>query len=278
MHVHRYVFAFLAIAVSMHAENGSIVGPDSADIKFNIRAYQSHRDYLSIEKEIPSSSLHAVRHASTGSKLIIPAVFISYGVLAQVAKPLRKFDEHIDTEVNRHFKKRRRLDDYLQYTPVSVMYGLDFVGVNAKHNFRDRTFVVIASHLIIGGTVQTIKIATGVERPDGSNRLSFPSGHTATAFVGAHILFKEYKDTSPWIGIAGYATATTVGAMRILNRRHWFSDVATGAGIGILSVEIGYMLLPVFRHIIGVEQIQSTLVIAPVIGKNQYGLGMAWAF
>lgn len=34
--------------------------------------------------------------------------------------------------------------------------------------------------------------------------------------------------------------------MRILNRRHWLSDVVTGAGIGIASVEIAYLLLPVF--------------------------------
>jgi len=280
MHPLRFVFAFLAIAiaVTVYAEDGLIDGTYSTDYRFKMFTYRSRRDYLSAEMEIPAPSLHTVRHVNSISKFIIPSVFVSYGVLAQVARPLQKFDKHIDTEVSRHFTKRRRMDDFLQFTPVAAVYGLDFIGVNSKNNMRDRTFVVITSHLIMGGAVQTIKIAAGVERPDGSNRHSFPSGHTATAFVGAHILFKEYAKTSPWIGVAGYAAATTVGTMRILNRKHWFSDVVTGAGIGILSVEIGYMLLPVFRQIIGVDQNQSALAIAPVIGNNQYGIGMVWVF
>ena len=130
----------------------------------------------------------------------------------------------------------------------------------------------------MGGSVQVFKMATGVERPDGSNHQSFPSGHTATAFTGAHILFKEYKDVTPWIGVAGYATATTVGAMRVFNRRHWVSDVVTGAGAGILSAEIGYLLLPVFHRIIGVEESKSNLVIAPTFGNNHYGLGLVYVF
>jgi len=261
MHKHQFAFAFLAIAVFMQAGEGSIVSPDSikTTFEYDIECYSD-------------------KISTPASTFIIPAVCISYGVLTRVSKPLQQFDRHIETEVRRHFTKRSHFDDFLQYAPVSAVYGLDFVGIKAKHNFRDRTFVVITSYLIMGGTVQTIKNATGIERPDGSNRLSFPSGHTATAFTGAHILFKEYRDASPWIGVAGYAAATTVGAMRILNQKHWFSDVVTGAGIGILSVEIGYMLLPVFRQIIGVEQNQSTLAIAPMIGNNQYGLGMVWVF
>jgi len=214
---------------------------------------------------------------SVFSLFIIPTVFVTYGAFAQVANPLQQVDRNIDKEVTKHFK-RRTFDNQLQYVPIVAVYGLDLIGVKAKHNFRDRTFVAITSHLIMGGTVQGIKMATCVERPDGSNLYSFPSGHTATAFTGAHILFKEYKDVTPWIGITGYAIATTTGTMRILNRRHWLSDVVAGAGIGILSAEIGYMLLPVFHKIIGVEQTKSTLVIAPVFGNNQYGLGMAYLF
>ena len=46
---------------------------------------------------------------------------------------------------------------------------------------------------------------------------------------------------SPWISVGGYVVATTVGVSRILNNRHWISDVLAGAGIGILSVEFGYL-------------------------------------
>ena len=71
---------------------------------------------------------------------------------------------------------------------------------------------------------------------------SFPSGHTANAFMIATMMYKEYGELSPWIGIGSYASASTVAVMRMLNNRHWMSDVLFGAGIGILSTELGYYL------------------------------------
>ncbi|MDR2232187.1 MAG: phosphatase PAP2 family protein [Tannerella sp.] len=212
------------------------------------------------------------------ANFIIPAVLISYGALAQTVNPLERLDDHISMEVERNNIKRNTIDDYLQITPMAVAVGMNIMGVKAAHNFRDRTFVELSSFMIMGGTVQVIKRATNIPRPDGSNNQSFPSGHTAFAFTGAHILYKEYKDLSPWIGIAGYATATTVGAMRILNRKHRLSDVVAGAGVGILSTEISYMLLPVFHRIIGVKEDEPALVIAPMIGNGQYGVGVAYVF
>jgi hypothetical protein len=47
---------------------------------------------------------------------------------------------------------------------------------------------------------------------------------------------------SPWYSIAGYGVATATGIMRVLNNRHWVSDVMSGAGIGIMSTELAYAL------------------------------------
>ncbi|MDR1331968.1 MAG: phosphatase PAP2 family protein [Tannerella sp.] len=126
--------------------------------------------------------------------------------------------------------------------------------------------------------VYTVKNTTNIRRPDGSNNCSFPSGHTATAFVGAHILYREYRDVSPWICVAGYAVATGTGVLRVLNRKHWISDVITGAGIGILSAEAGYMLLPAIRNTLGITGEKSRLLVSPVIGENQYAIGLAYTF
>mgnify|MGYP003096824372 FL=1 len=98
------------------------------------------------------------------------------------------------------------------------------------------------SALLMGSTVYFLKQTTHVTRPDGSNEHSFPSGHTATAFMTATMLTKEYGHRSPWIGIGAYSVATATGMMRMANNKHWLSDVLTGAGIGILSTEIGYYL------------------------------------
>lgn len=61
--------------------------------------------------------------------------------------------------------------------------------------------------------------------------------------MAATILHKEYGLTrSLWYSVGGYAVATGIGAFRVMNNRHWVSDVMMGAGIGILSTELGYAL------------------------------------
>ena len=47
---------------------------------------------------------------------------------------------------------------------------------------------------------------------------------------------------SPWYSVAGYGVATATGVMRVLNNRHWVSDVLSGAGIGIMSGELAYAM------------------------------------
>ena len=98
------------------------------------------------------------------------------------------------------------------------------------------------STLITAATTYTLKNTIHDTRPDGTDRHAFPSGHAAIAFSGAHVLFKEYKDVSPWIGIGGYAVATAVSCDRVLRNRHHWDDVAAGAAIGILSTELSYWL------------------------------------
>lgn len=70
---------------------------------------------------------------------------------------------------------------------------------------------------------------------------SFPSYHTTQAFIGATVLAEEYggRRGGGWIMAGGFTLATATGAMRLLNNRHWSSDVLAGAGIGILSTESG---------------------------------------
>ncbi len=99
-----------------------------------------------------------------------------------------------------------------------------------------------AGYLIMGGSVKSLKTLFSVERPDGSDALSFPSGHSARAFMMAGLLTREYGGLSPWVGAGAYSLAAATGVMRIANDRHWLSDVLTGAGLGILSAEAGYLI------------------------------------
>ena len=80
--------------------------------------------------------------------------------------------------------------------------------------------------------VQGAKMAVGRERPDGSNSLSFPSGHSASAFATATVLQEHFG----WkAGVPAYAFASFVGASRMAASKHYLSDVIVGAGIGIAA-------------------------------------------
>lgn len=152
-------------------------------------------------------------------------------------------DDHFRSLRNNYLPHfRKHVDDYMQYTPAAVMLGLKAAGVESRSSWGRMLTSDAFSVALMAGVVNTVKRTTQVERPDGSNNHSFPSGHTATAFMTATMLTKEYGDRHPWIGIGAYSLATATGLMRMANNKHWLSDVLTGAGIGILSTEVGYYL------------------------------------
>ena len=131
-------------------------------------------------------------------------------------------------------------DDYLQYSPAAVMLGMKAAGVEGRSSWGRMLLSDAFSVTIMATLVNSIKRTAKVERPDGSSNNSFPSGHTAMAFMTASMLCHEYGYVSPWISAGAYTVATATGIMRMANNRHWLSDVMAGAGIGILSTELGY--------------------------------------
>ena len=135
------------------------------------------------------------------------------------------------------------IDDYLQFFGPAMTVGLKLGGYEGRSDWPRLLASAGLSYAIMAGFVNGIKYTAKEMRPDGSTANSWPSGHTATAFVGASLLHKEYGLTrSPWFSVAGYGLATATGVMRVLNNRHWISDVMSGAGIGILSTELGYAI------------------------------------
>jgi membrane-associated phospholipid phosphatase len=169
-------------------------------------------------------------------------------------------DEHLH-----HFHSH--IDDYLQYAPIAVVYGLDFMGVKAKNDFANRTALLIKSELIMMAITYPLKKIAAEPRPDTGALNSFPSGHTAQAFAAATFMAKEYGHKSPWYTVGAYTIATSVGAMRMLNDRHWLNDVLAGAASGIFSTNMAYLT---HRYKWGNKKKTShqTLVVPSYDGKN----------
>lgn len=145
---------------------------------------------------------------------------------------------------------RSEIDNYTQFSPYAVLVGCKLAGYKGRSNWGRLAVSTAFSNIAMATIVNSMKYSVKEMRPDNSTRNSFPSGHTATVFTAATILHKEYGLTrSPWFSIGGYAVATTTGVMRVLNNRHWISDVMAGAGIGILSTELGYFAADlIFRN------------------------------
>ena len=139
------------------------------------------------------------------------------------------------------------IDDYTQFFGPAMTVGLKLGGYEGRSDWPRLLASAGLSYAIMAGFVNGIKYTAKEMRPDGSTANSWPSGHTATSFVGATILHKEYGLTrSPWFSVAGYGVAAATGVMRVLNNRHWVSDVMSGAGIGIMSTELGYAIGDLF--------------------------------
>ena len=177
------------------------------------------------------------------TQLIAPAVLVTLGSIGVKNAGFGRMNDKVREAMGYSFHGRRKTyaDDYIQYLPIASVYGLSLLGAKAKHDYVDRTMVLAVSAATMATAVNVIKYTVKEKRPDSGKRNSFPSGHTATAFMGAEIVREEYG----WgYGAAAYGVATFIGLMRLYNERHWTTDVLAGAGIGILSARVGYWLLP----------------------------------
>lgn len=213
-------------------------------------------DAIRIEKRIVDSKVYQITHVG------VPLIVIG----GLTYKKDQNFYNMRNTYVPRF---RFSYDDYLQYSPGIIMLGLKSFGVEGRSSWGRMLTSDAISAGIMAITVNSLKSTVNRERPDKSANNSFPSGHTATAFMMATMLHKEYGTTrSPLYSILGYSLATGTAISRQLNNRHWFSDVLTGAGIGIVSTELGYYLADLIFKQKGL--IRTPLSRTPIIADQPY--------
>lgn len=156
-------------------------------------------------------------------------------------------------------------DNYLQYTPTLINIGSHLMGLKTKSQPKDQLAMFVIGTGIYYVTVKSMKYVINETRPNGEP-YSFPSGHTTTAFFGAHTLAKEYWEEHPGIAITGYALAITTGILRMANNQHWASDVLMGAAMGIASAEAAYWVYPKLKKALH----QSAFEWDPIVSPNFY--------
>jgi hypothetical protein len=209
----------------------------------NISAQESDSVTQAIVKKIHLRPLPSNKNYLSAKSLIVPTAFVSYGFSSLTSGGLQKLNKNICEEVVEDCSGfNTRVDDYLKYAPAASVYLLNLVGVKGRHKILDRTIILAMSTILSEQLVTALKHGTHQLRPDGSTYNSFPSGHTTTAFIGAELMNQEFGWRSPWYSVVGYSMATGTALLRIMNNRHWLSDVIAGAGIGMLSTKFSYWL------------------------------------
>lgn len=214
-------------------------------------------------------SIFSIKDNLSYKHFIIPTTLISSGLLLKNAPMNKNLQGNLRAILGTDF--HTKIDDYLQFTPILQIYVGRYLGIKPKNDVLHQTINIAISNAIMGGIVQTMKHTFKEERPDGSDEFSFPSGHTATAFTNASLLFYEYKDASIWYASSGFLFATATGFLRIANNKHYTSDVLAGAGIGTaVGLAVSYWC-PFKSVTFGKNKTHA--LIYPQIGTN-YGIGL----
>lgn len=189
------------------------------------------------------------RYRSLVRKAAVPAALIALSVTHMKDRGLFEGSIGLRRMVQRHYEGfSTQVDEYTIHVPVAMVVGLNVAGIEGKYHFTEQGLLLGMSHLLNRTLTNNMKGLFNIERPDGSSMDAYPSGHTSKAFAYATFFHKEYGARSIWYSVAGYSFATATGAIRILNDKHWLSDVLGGAAVGIISAEVVYAVYPYIQR------------------------------
>ncbi len=202
-------------------------------------------------------------------QFIAPVALITVGSLLLKTK----LNDDLQANANRTFGENfhTSADNYLQFVPIAQIYLGKTLGFKPKNNFKQQTINIAIANVMAISLITGLKHTVKEERPDLTDNLSFPSGHTTFAFTNAALLYYEYKDSNLWYASSGFLFATATGLLRIANNKHYTSDVLAGAGIGLATGAIVSYWNPLKSLTFGKNK-KSTAFVFPQIG-NQIGIG-----
>lgn len=145
--------------------------------------------------------------------------------------------------------------------------------ISKNTRFRAATYDALDAAVMNVVYFQSIKLVAQRTRPNGSNDQSFPSGHTSNAFALATVAERHYG----WkIGVPAYLLAGVMGASRMKQDMHYFSDVMAGATLGYI---VGRTVVRVnSRPLPGGSGQGASLHVAPIVARRARGVQLSLSF
>ncbi len=161
--------------------------------------------------------------------------------------------------------------------------GLYLYGHLSEDERAQRTAVMSLESFVVSGIfTQVIKFSTHRHRPDAGNsrdtwdgpgfstsNLSFPSGHSSTAFSIATVIASGYNDIE-FVPPLAYGIATLTALSRINDNAHWASDVFLGSAIGYFTAKA---VVNLHKH-----KENRNLSILPMTNGEYTGLVLSYKF
>ena len=231
------------------------------------------------------SVIHGPRFVSqtraVALRIAVPSALLAVGVMAHsptYSTVLCQAKQDVQAETQEVFGgfDAHGVDDYSRHAPLALAYGLMATrhrGVRSAVGFT----LIYPAHELDEGIVNNLKRITAEPRPYNAQDLSsFPSSHTAQAFLTATLLHEQYGHQYPWVSVSGYAVATATGAMRLMGNKHWATDVLAGAAIGFLSAETVWHLYPALTNMLPPRLVHRLLLLPTYVPGA--GTGAALAF
>ncbi|MEO5944749.1 MAG: phosphatase PAP2 family protein [Ferruginibacter sp.] len=176
-------------------------------------------------------------------------------------KPINKFTTRITNSSNTISSSSHFITKVSGLYETYTLAALGLYGFVVKNQKLKTTTLIATQAYITGAVVESVlKALSGRQRPNyieavtkqnkptfngpfgGTKRdiygkklnSSFPSGHAVVAFAAATVFAKEYRDIK-WVPIVAYSAAGLIGASRLTENKHWFTDVVAGGVLGFLT-------------------------------------------
>jgi len=245
------VFVGLFIVISLATASAAAQTNDSSDPIDTNTSGQTTLAQPQPKKEV------APPHAHTGWSTLLKDTagdFVAFpkrkstwtllGIGAAAALATHPEDDYVE----RHVVGNRTAEEVFDvgkwvgssYVQVGSAVGLWAVGryvvapaadESKTNKYSEIGFDLIRAQIVSQAVVHGMKYSIRRDRPTGEC-CAFPSGHAATAFAAASVLERHLGYRASWPALAG---ATYVATSRLVDDRHFLSDVMFGAAVGMAS-------------------------------------------